>query len=1259
MSFYKRRPALAVSGSKKLPKTGRFRKKCSVILLALSLLSHQAYAIGTDTGLKGDDRFTGPFPIGFDFNYYGNKFNQFYVSTNGLVQFRKPTDSFTNTVLPNYNDTLYVFWDDLRTDVSGQPRGLIQYEIQGEAPNRQLIIQWTNQYFYSSNLPMGTFQTILSEGSNQIKYQYRYLSDDRSRGNSATIGIQGNRDHYVQIGYNIANMIQPEQAILFTPNADFSQYNADKQANYGFIDISGLTVQAPKAEQWYSNQTLSWSWSKVQDLNSYEIEIQDSANQVVHHEVLGNVNQFTLSEGLQNGQSYRARIRGSINQGSTWEMWSDFSAASIMDTVKPIAQLTEFRQLDQSSARIVFNGQDDLSGVDSAHLQISDRADFTNILIDKTIDVTQHSEQINDLPDNTVLYARLSVTDKAGNHTDSESLALTILPPALMSPISQSTIKTSNLNIRGQARPGHQVEFYLNNQPAGQPVTANEQGLFTQDIALSREGHYQLTAMQHGDTGESPRTQPIDFDFILPVPSGAITAPLEQQVISAPIDIQVDANDEFAIAKVNIYVDKQLMTELTEPPYQVRWAPTMEDNGNHTITAQISNSSGKTITIKRQTSVNIVPPAPPPTPYTGKVLSISPEISYGEQPIVISGQAVYRTDNTAVANTSLTLVLMVKGFERRITIATDDQGRFSYTFKPQQSDSGVYQLAVIHPDESDITYQGSFSINRIGFNVQRYQLKMSPNIATTANISASASTATKNLRWVLQAEQQPEGVLPQGIHISTKPVDLKEGETKTTSVQVTADDSAPQRGSFTLVALTDDSGDLIRGKLQVEYQLSPALPSLSVAPSYIQAGLSQGGQSNATVELKNNGIIDAKNIRLQLVDEQNQPAPDWLFIASDRQVDSLAVNQKLPIQIMLQPPAGLAEGIYKFKLNIAADQVSSANIPLTISVTQNAKGSVQFDVADIYTATLDAQGQPIKGVKNATIKLQNENVLTDQYTLQSDAQGLATLEKLPAGTYRYRVSAADHQDVSGRLVVQPGIMAHQHIFLEYNLVNIEFGVTETSIQDVYDVNLNATFNTQVPAPVVLVQPLSINLGSMQEGEVKTGQLTVTNYGLVQADHVSVTLPKSDDKFKYEFSGEVPDVLLPSEQKVISYRVTALPQNSGGNTQPHSQTEPKIVKSTQDGCTTYYAVYAEQHDSECPNGDVSTGSSSGYFYQYIGGNCSSTGGAGAGAVGSSGGSSGGSISGGGGGVATPAAIPMTPGCSPDAECDNGGGGAGDY
>src|SRR5690606_36236015 len=199
----------------------RFQRFVQVSLVWVLLGGgHMASVAGVNTGLAGDDYVAGPFPIGFEFRYHGQAVTQFYASTNGLLQFANPSNAYSNSCLTSGGgpgNTIFVFWDDLRTDVSGQPAGKIQYETIGQAPHRKLVVQWTNQYFYGSNLPMGTFQAVLHEGSNEVKLQYRYLREAQSTGSSATIGMRGPSGQVNQHSCNQLNAVAAEQAISYMP----------------------------------------------------------------------------------------------------------------------------------------------------------------------------------------------------------------------------------------------------------------------------------------------------------------------------------------------------------------------------------------------------------------------------------------------------------------------------------------------------------------------------------------------------------------------------------------------------------------------------------------------------------------------------------------------------------------------------------------------------------------------------------------------------------------------------------------------------------------------------------------------------------------------------------------------------------------------------------------------------------------------------------------------------------------------------------
>ena len=91
------------------------------------------------------------------------------------------------------------------------------------------------------------------------------------------------------------------------------------------------------------------------------------------------------------------------------------------------------------------------------------------------------------------------------------------------------------------------------------------------------------------------------------------------------------------------------------------------------------------------------------------------------------------------------------------------------------------------------------------------------------------------------------------------------------------------------------------------------------------------------------------------------------------------------------------------------------------------------------------------------------------------------------------MTANKHQESIGRLWIKPGITVNEDVFLDYTLVTVEWKVTEITIQDRYDIVLTAVYETNVPAPVVVAEPASINLPDMRTGDVYTGEFTLTNH----------------------------------------------------------------------------------------------------------------------------------------------------------------------
>lgn len=620
------------------------------------------------------------------------------------------------------------------------------------------------------------------------------------------------------------------------------------------------------------------------------------------------------------------------------------------------------------------------------------------------------------------------------------------------------------------------------------------------------------------------------------------------------------------------------------------------------------------------------------TAYYGEVTNVSPITSFGDEDVVITGRALDRRDGrTQLGNTRLKLILNQQGFERTVSLLTDGSGQFSYTFKPTVTDSGLYRVSAVHPDITDRPEQKAFTINRVTVTPTPYKLDVPRNYPFTIPLvaQAGAGTAANNLRLVLVATSQPTGQIPEGVQLQLPaPVSLTERQRLNLPVVFTANNAAQPSGSLILDVISDEHPLTPIGKVTVNYTLSEAKPFLTVAPSFVETGLAQGGSQIESVVVQNKGLQDAINLRFSLTRPDGSAAPSWATIASTPD-GTMAVGDQKSIDIAFAPPASVAEGIYEFRLSVVGDNVPQQSINVFASVTQSGQGNVLFKAADIYTATVGKDGKLIPGLAGARITLQNEEVASVTYELTTDSVGEALFQNVPSGRYKFRASANNHQEIGGRVIVKPGITLNQSVFLQYNLITVEWSVREITIQDRYEITLNATFETDVPAAVVVLQPASVNLPKMNAGDVYYGEASLTNFGLVRADNVKRQLPASDAFFRYEFLVDVPDTLAPKQRVTIPYRVIAL--------QPLDQAATTGTASG-GGCYSYSAQLAVSCDFQCANGQQSTCGSAMSWFSVSNSSCPA-GGSGGGSSGGGGGIGGGGGSGGWGGAGSSTPIKM--------------------
>ena len=204
----------------------------------------------------GEANITLPFP----FTFYGVTSTDVRVGNNGGILFNATTGDVgvTNAALPVATPPLSMlpFWDDIDSDT-----GDVYWEVQGTAPNRMAIIEWYNRPHYS-NTGAATFEVILYEGTNEIKFQYAdvdFGSASYDFGASATVGINQNATTALQVSFNQA-VIQNGQAILFSLEDVFSASATDSATVTVLrpnIDVNPLSLGSTQAPDTVTNLPLT------------------------------------------------------------------------------------------------------------------------------------------------------------------------------------------------------------------------------------------------------------------------------------------------------------------------------------------------------------------------------------------------------------------------------------------------------------------------------------------------------------------------------------------------------------------------------------------------------------------------------------------------------------------------------------------------------------------------------------------------------------------------------------------------------------------------------------------------------------------------------------------------------------------------------------------------------------------------------------------------------------------------------------------
>jgi hypothetical protein len=482
--------------------------------------------------------------------------------------------------------------------------------------------------------------------------------------------------------------------------------------------------------------------------------------------------------------------------------------------------------------------------------------------------------------------------------------------------------------------------------------------------------------------------------------------------------------------------------------------------------------------------------------------------------ISISGRVYDPSTNTSVANVPVRIGITTRGFDRSLSAVSDSNGNFYARFVPVRGEAGSYSVWATHPSVTARDSQDTFDIVGMLLSPGGYRLRMAQGSSVTVPIDFvnRGELSLTGLAWQTESGSGVQAALTP----PSSPWTLDPGRTDRAFLTiVAAADAAPT--NFVSVDLT--SAEQVHRVFEVELAITPPFPVVAFEPALIELATSGGNAITANLRVRNIGSAPLEGAFLE------RPSTSWISVGTDGALGTVPPGGYLDIPVTALPPPNSPSGQLADRIVIHSTNAPPLAVQLFVTVTSSRVGSVRFEVRNTENVLMTG----------ASVWIQSIDLPALTYTRNTNSAGLAEFTDLPTGAYAYRVQASGVEPSAGQFTVVPGGLTPITVVASVIYVSFEWSVTPVTIEDRYDFTVSATYETFVPAPVLVPTPASFSI-ELQNGATFVGEYTVTNHGLVAADAVAF-VPFTDSGLQLEMLIDVVPRLQAQSSVTIPFRLT--------------------------------------------------------------------------------------------------------------------------
>ncbi len=591
-----------------------------------------------------------------------------------------------------------------------------------------------------------------------------------------------------------------------------------------------------------------------------------------------------------------------------------------------------------------------------------------------------------------------------------------------------------------------------------------------------------------------------------------------------------------------------------------------------------------------------------------------------DKPITIHGKAT-KINGLPAADSDVDVYLLSNGTRKTLVAKTDASGNYSIDFNPLPNESGHYDVGACYPDEGLTDIQDAFDIlgfKRTGTDYIIWMTKVGDPLNGTLTLKNNSNVALNNVK--MSIVQLPDGctLTPQNLSVLPGNAVVNLNYTVLGTKRTLANDYLKLK-----IILTADEGVSVSYDAFYFCQEQEAI--LETNPSSLLTTVSKGSSKLVEFTLFNKGAGESGKIIVSV------PAVNYMTLVSTDTIPNLKTGENATITLKLTDNDLLLNTPVNGSIAFNCEHGKGILMPYKIEAVSNAKGLVQIDVVDEYTYNTNEAPH----VQNAHVTIKHPFSGVTVAEGFTGADGIFTTDSIPEGYYTMTIQADKHEGYRNNIVIDGGKTLEQTIFISFQAISYTWEVVRTEIEDEYKIDLIMKFETNVPAPVVVME-MPDKMPHLVNDETYPFMVTLTNKGLITATDVTLTFPEDPE---YEFVTNFTTMDLLAQQSI---QVPVVMKRKAGYTPV-----PGLQKAANSGLTCFNVVI-EGHAFYCgPDKKWHTGAK---LFSFSGRVCVGSPGGGGG-YGPGGGGYGPSLGWGGDGYVVPSSNSPTVSVTDVKECDN--------